>query len=136
MWFSVCFHLCCVLLSCFILHDARHDLPDVRHALEHMRLDLHARRARLLGCAQRVVEQDFAVADHYAVLFNPDRVKPFLTAVKKINQLRSVFIVTDDDTLFQRVSALVPDEVDGHRVDVVRLYENYLTNFKNNAGWM
>ena len=80
--------------------------------------------------------QDFAVADHYAVLFNPDRVKPFLTAVKKINQLRSVFIVTDDDTLFQRVSALVPDEVDGHRVDVVRLYENYLTNFKNNAGWM
>ena len=78
--------------------------------------------------------EDFAVADHYAVLFNSDRVKPFLTTVRKVEDLRCVFIVTDDDNLFQRVSAQIPAGADGGRVDVVRLYENYLTNFKNNAG--
>jgi adenine-specific DNA-methyltransferase len=39
------------------------------------------------------------------------------------------FIVTNDDRRFQMVCAELPD-----RVEPVRLYESYLTNFEINTG--
>lgn len=75
----------------------------------------------------------FAVADHYGVLFDPDHWRGFVRSLEKVEVLRCVYVVTDDDALFQRVTSKLPDEVNGHRLDVVRLYENYLNNFEINT---
>lgn len=75
----------------------------------------------------------FAVADHYGVLFDPDHWRGFVRELEKVEDLRCVYVVTDDDALFQRVTSKLPDEVNGRRLDVVRLYENYLNNFEINT---
>lgn len=75
----------------------------------------------------------FAIADHYGVLFNPDHWRGFVRALAKVEDLRCVYVVTDDDALFQRVTSKLPDDVNGRRLDVVRLYENYLNNFEINT---
>ncbi|WJR35277.1 DNA methyltransferase [Mycobacteroides immunogenum] len=75
----------------------------------------------------------FAVADTYGVLFDPDHWRGFVRALEKVDDLRCAYIVTDDDALFQRVTAKLPFEVNGRRLDVVRLYENYLNNFEINT---
>lgn len=72
---------------------------------------------------------DFDVADTYAVLFDLDAVKDFLVAIADVESLRIAFIVTDDDRGFQIVSGELPS-----RIESVRLYESYLTNFTINAG--
>lgn len=75
----------------------------------------------------------FAIADHYGVLFDPDHWRAFVRELEKVDDLRCVYVVTDDDALFQRVTSKLPDEVSGRRLDVVRLYENYLNNFEINT---
>ncbi len=75
------------------------------------------------------VRHDFDVADTYAVLFDLDASQDFLAAVSKALAVRIVFIVTDDDRGFQMVCDELPA-----RVEAVRLYESYLTNFAINAG--
>ncbi len=72
---------------------------------------------------------DFDVADTYAVLFDLDASGDFLAAVAHAETLRIAFIVTDDDRGFQAVCGELPG-----RVEAVRLYESYLTNFTINAG--
>ena len=84
------------------------------------------------GSKGRRIEQaahDFDVADTYAVLFNLDALMGFLAAVSKVETVRMAFIVTDDDRGFQTVSGELPS-----RVESVRLYESYLTNFTINTG--
>ena len=73
--------------------------------------------------------QDFDVADTYAVLFDLDASRGFLDAVAGAESLRIAFIVTDDDRGFQMVCGEL-----SARVEAVRLYESYLTNFTINAG--
>ena len=72
---------------------------------------------------------DFDVADTYAVLFDLDASRGFLDAVAGVESVRIAFIVTDDDRGFQMVCGELPA-----RVEAVRLYESYLTNFTINAG--
>ena len=72
---------------------------------------------------------DFDVADTYAVLFDLDASKGFLAAVAASESVRIAFIVTDDDRGFQMVCGELPA-----RVEAVRLYESYLTNFTINTG--
>ena len=72
---------------------------------------------------------DFDVADTYAVLFDLDASQGFLGAVAKAESVRIAFIVTDDDRGFQMVCGELPA-----RVEAVRLYESYLTNFTINTG--
>ena len=72
---------------------------------------------------------DFAVADTYAVLFDLDASQAFLAAVAGANSVRMAFIVTDDDRGFQSVCVDLPA-----RVEAVRLYESYLTNFTISMG--
>ena len=72
----------------------------------------------------------FDVADTYAVLFDLDASQDFLAAVADAESVRVAFIVTDDDLGFQVVCGELPT-----RVEAVRLYESYLTNFTINTGW-
>ena len=69
------------------------------------------------------------MADTYAVLFDLDASGGFLDAVAEARSVRTAFIVTDDDRGYQTVCRELPQ-----RVDAVRLYESYLTNFTINAG--
>ena len=71
---------------------------------------------------------DFDLADAYAVLFDLDALQEFLTAVGKAQSVRIAFIVTDDERAFQMVCSELPA-----RVEAVRLYESYLTNFTINS---
>lgn len=71
----------------------------------------------------------FDVADTYAVLFNVDASKPFLTAVEHADGLRIAYIVTDDESQYQAVAGQLPQEVES-----VRLYESYLRTFQINTG--
>ena len=84
------------------------------------------------GSQGRRIEEsrhDFDVADTYAVLFDLDASQDFLIAVAAAESVRIAFIVTDDDRGFQMVCGELPA-----RVEAVRLYESYLTNFTINTG--
>jgi adenine-specific DNA-methyltransferase len=65
------------------------------------------------------------VADTYAILFDLDRAGDFAVAVEKTEGLRVAYVVTDDDRRFQAVARQLPAAV-----EVVRLYESYLSNFR------
>ncbi len=72
---------------------------------------------------------DFAVADAYGVLFDPDYSGAFLAALPDASGVRMAFVVTDDDRAFQMVCAELPAGI-----ETVRLYSSYLTNFTINTG--
>ena len=72
---------------------------------------------------------DFDVADTYAVLFDLDASQDFLAAIATAESVRIAFIVTDDDRAFQMVCSELRA-----RVEAIRLYESYLTNFTINTG--
>lgn len=74
-------------------------------------------------------KDDFDVADTYGVLFDLDASREFLTALGAAESVHMAFIVTDDERGFQIVCAELPA-----RVEAVRLYESYLTNFTINTG--
>lgn len=67
------------------------------------------------------------VADAYGVLVDLDTTTPFCNAVKKSENVRLVYIVTDDDRRYQSVIRRLPSHV-----ETVRLYESYLSNFRIN----
>ena len=86
-------------------------------------------RAGARGRRIEKAKRDFDVADTYAVLFDLDASRGFLAAVAGTESVRLVFIVTDDDRGFQMVCGELPA-----RVEAVRLYESYLTNFTIHTG--
>lgn len=65
------------------------------------------------------------VADTYGLLNDLDAAAPFVDAVEAAGTIRIAYIVTDDDRRFQSVAQRLPD-----KVETVRLYESYLTNFR------
>ena len=86
-------------------------------------------RAGSQGRRIEKARHDFDVANTYAVLFDLDTSQDFLTAIGDAGSVRIAFIVTDDDRGFQMVCGELPARVEG-----VRLYESYLTNFTINTG--
>ena len=86
-------------------------------------------RAGSQGRRIEKAKHDFDIADTYAVLFDLDASQDFLAAVVEAEAVRIAFIVTDDDRGFQMVCGELPA-----RVESVRLYESYLTNFTINTG--
>lgn len=74
------------------------------------------------------IAEGFAVTDTYAVLFNPDRWKPFTTALRG-KDIRCVYVVTDTDAVFNSVKEHMPVGA-----DTVRLYEDFLSTFKFTTG--
>ena len=71
----------------------------------------------------------WAVVTTYGLLTDVDQATPFIKAVNKARELRIAYIVTDDDRRFQAIAKRVPN-----RVEPVRLYESYLTNFSFSNG--
>lgn len=70
------------------------------------------------------------VADVYGVLADLDQTESFLKAVAKQGEVVAmVFVVTDEDRLFQSVVRELPDHV-----EAIRLYEAYLRNFEIESG--
>jgi adenine-specific DNA-methyltransferase len=64
------------------------------------------------------------VVDAYGILIDLDQATPFLKAVRKEKGLGIAYVVTDDERRFQAIARRLP-----RRVEAVRLYESYLTNF-------
>lgn len=71
----------------------------------------------------------FAWTERYGVLFNTDRWRTFVE--KLPSTATTAFVVTDSQATFAGIAAELP----GH-LDVVRLYENYLTTFRINEGFV
>lgn len=69
----------------------------------------------------------FAIGESYAILFDVDHWRPFIDALP--GNLRAVFVVTDSPSEFAGVASELP-----HGLDVVRLYENYLSTFAIGRG--
>ncbi len=69
----------------------------------------------------------FVATDVYAILFDPDEWRTFLDVVP--DTVTTVFVVTDSASVFAGVAGELPDGL-----DVVRLYENYLSTFAINQG--
>jgi len=69
----------------------------------------------------------YAWTDRYGVLFNPDRWRSFVEKLPA--SATTAFVVTDSQAIFAGVTAELPDHL-----EVVRLYENYLTTFRINEG--
>jgi adenine-specific DNA-methyltransferase len=77
---------------------------------------------------EHIPDRGWDLADTYAILFDLDCAADFATAIEPAERVRMVFVVTDDDRRFQSVARQLPD-----RVEVVRLYESYLSNFRFTA---
>jgi len=73
-------------------------------------------------------ERAFAWTERYGVLFDTDRWRAFVA--ERPETATTAFIVTDSPATFAGVAADLPDSV-----DVVRLYENYLSTFRLDGGW-
>lgn len=65
------------------------------------------------------------VTDTYGILTDLDTAAPFVKAVSAVDDVRIVYVVTDDERRFQAVAQRLPE-----RVEPVRLYESYLNNFR------
>ena len=68
-------------------------------------------------------------SESYGVLFNPNRWRTFVA--NRRESASTAFIVTDSQTTFAGIASELPG-----RLDVVRLYENYLTTFAINWGYL
>jgi adenine-specific DNA-methyltransferase len=69
------------------------------------------------------------VAETYGVIADLNQTEVFLKEVKANEGLRLVYIVTDEDRLFEAVVRELPEHV-----EPVRLYEAYLRNFEMETG--
>ena len=69
------------------------------------------------------------VAEAYGVIANLDQSKSFIKAVEEQEDLTHVFIVTDEDRLFEAMVRQLPEHI-----EPVRLYSSYLRNFEIEAG--
>jgi adenine-specific DNA-methyltransferase len=74
-------------------------------------------------------EQGWEVSDTYGLLVNLDEANKFCSAIEISPDIRIAYIVTDDDRCFQSVVRHLPD-----RVEPVRIYESYLSNFRFSIG--
>ena len=74
-------------------------------------------------------ESGWDVSEVYAVAHEPEDPTAFLEAVTAAEGVRTVFIVTDSNGVFEATAQQLPDHV-----TPVRLYESYLHNFTINRG--
>ena len=84
------------------------------------------------GSRGRVIDDistGWDVADTYGVIANLDLADPFIKAVEIQEGLTHVFIVTDEDRLFEAMVRQLSEHI-----EPVRLYSAYLRNFEIEAG--
>lgn len=65
------------------------------------------------------------VVDTYGIIWDLDQSVDFNQAIAKTESVRLAYVVTDDDRPFQSVASKLREGV-----EVVRLYESYLSNFR------
>lgn len=75
------------------------------------------------------IDKGWGTSETYGIIADFDETEQFLEAVEKEPDLRTVFIITDDDWLFESICRGVAEGV-----EPVRLYEAYLRNFEIEAG--
>jgi adenine-specific DNA-methyltransferase len=78
---------------------------------------------------QKLPPAGWDVVDSYGLLIDLDQAGPFTKAVAKAADLRIAYIVTDDERRFQAIVRRLTS-----KVEAVRLYEAYLTNFSFASG--
>jgi adenine-specific DNA-methyltransferase len=76
-----------------------------------------------------VPEGGWDVAETYGICWDLDQAGQFAQAVEKGDRVRLAYVVTDDDRRFQSIARQLRDGV-----EVVRLYESYLSNFRFTGG--
>jgi adenine-specific DNA-methyltransferase len=87
-------------------------------------------RAGARGRRIEHVDDGWDVADTYGVIADLDRSEEFRTAVAAAGEdLAVVFIITDEDRLFEAVARDLPEHV-----EPVRLYESYMRTFEAESG--
>ncbi len=74
-------------------------------------------------------ERGWDIAEAYAVLENLDDQHSFFEELTQSQSVRMVFLVTDDDAVFQMACRRLNEDV-----EPVRLYSSYLQNFEINRG--
>jgi adenine-specific DNA-methyltransferase len=81
------------------------------------------------GCRGEVLDNNgtYQIGETYAVLFDPRYMRQFVEAVKPNDQLRAVFIVTDDSERYRSLCSKLKHH------NVRQLYSSYLRNFEINA---
>lgn len=75
------------------------------------------------------VSTGWNVAESYGVIADLDQADAFLERIAAANGVSMVFIVTNDDRLFESLVRVLPDDI-----EPVRLYESYLRNFEIESG--
>jgi adenine-specific DNA-methyltransferase len=75
------------------------------------------------------ISSGWDVADTYGVLADLDKASDFFDATARVEGVEVVYIVTDEDRLFQSLAQQLPDHI-----EPVRLYESYLRNFEIESG--
>jgi adenine-specific DNA-methyltransferase len=75
------------------------------------------------------ISQGWDVADTYGVLADLDKASDFFHAIGLADGVETVYIVTDEDRLFESLSQELPEHI-----APVRLYESYLRNFEIESG--
>ena len=85
------------------------------------------------GASGRIIssldERGWDVTDHYGVLENFDQASKFFSALYDSPDVEMVFLVTDDDAVFQMACRKLPQDI-----TPIRLYASYLENFEINRG--
>lgn len=76
-------------------------------------------------CIDTIPEVGWDVADTYGILWDLDQAGAWIHVIEKGKHVHLVYVVTDDDRRFQSVARLLPEDI-----EVVRLYESYLSNFR------
>ena len=75
------------------------------------------------------ISSGWDVADTYGVLADLDKASAFFDAIARVEGVEVVYIVTDEDRLFESLAQQLPDHI-----EPVRLYESYLRNFEIESG--
>ena len=69
------------------------------------------------------------MADFYGVIEDFNHISEFINVLKSTETIRTVYLVTDDDSTYQMACRDLPNGV-----SPVRLYSTYLENFEINKG--
>ena len=85
-------------------------------------------RAGSRGRRIEAVPKGWDVADAYGVIADLDKTDDFFRALVAAPAATTVFVITDDDGLFEAIAAGLPE-----RLEPVRLYDAYFRNFEIDA---
>ena len=85
-------------------------------------------RAGALGPRIDDISNGWAVTEHYGVLNNLDKVQEFLDEISLKPLLSHVFLITDEDRLFESIAKDLPNNI-----EVVRMPDAYIRNSEQDA---